>query len=367
MPSARSPKAKYQRIFEQLSRDMMGGRYRPGQKFPSEAALVRRFAASRITVGHALRELQQRGFVDRVAGSGTYVRSVAHRREGLLFGLIIPDLGETEIFEPICHGIAGSPDASGHALLWPHVDPKLPGKEEQALHLCMQCIAHTVSGVFFAPLELSDRSHEVNRRILKLLREAAIPVVFLDRRPEESLAEERCDLAGIDNQRAGYLATHHLLQLGSRTIGFAAYRYQASTVKARIAGYKEALAAHSGGQSEVRIFYTAPNRRLELPATAQNCDAFVCANDRIAGHLMHALLSQGTRIPDSVRLVGIDDVNYAGLLPVPLTTVHQPCHEIGEAALRGHARTAQAAKKAARNVLLDGSLVIRLSCGAALR
>src|SRR5258708_31540642 len=98
MARARSPKTKYQRIFEQLSRDLMSGRYRPGQKFPSEAALVRRFGASRITVGHALRELQQRGFVDRVAGSGTYVRSVAHRPEELLFGLIIPDLAATEIF-----------------------------------------------------------------------------------------------------------------------------------------------------------------------------------------------------------------------------------------------------------------------------
>ena len=32
--------------------------------------------------------------------------------------------------------------------------------------------------------------------------------------------------------------------------------------------------------------------------------------------------------------MGIDDVRYANLLPVPLTTVRQPCLEIGEAALR---------------------------------
>jgi hypothetical protein len=33
-------KPKHQKIFEQLSRDIMGGRYRPGQKVPSEAALA---------------------------------------------------------------------------------------------------------------------------------------------------------------------------------------------------------------------------------------------------------------------------------------------------------------------------------------
>ena len=38
--------------------------------------------------------------------------------------------------------------------------------------------------------------------------------------------------------------------------------------------------------------------------------------------------------PEDIRLVGIDDAPYASLLPVPLTTVHQPTREIGEAALR---------------------------------
>ena len=109
------PAPKYRKIFEQLSRDILAGRYRTGQKFPSEAALVQRFGASRITVGHAVRELQHRGLVDRVAGSGTYVRDAAHRsRQAPLFGLIIPNLGETEIFEPICRAIARSQIGRAH-------------------------------------------------------------------------------------------------------------------------------------------------------------------------------------------------------------------------------------------------------------
>src|SRR5437763_15061346 len=58
-----------------------------------------------------------------------------------------------------------------------------------------------------------------------------------------------------------------------------------------------------------------------------------CANDRTAGHLMHSLLQLEYRIPHDVRLVGIDDVDYASLLPVPLKTLRQPTREIGEAAL----------------------------------
>ena len=49
------------------------GRWKPGDRLPSEAELVRRFGASRITVGRAVRDLQLAGLVERRAGSGTYV------------------------------------------------------------------------------------------------------------------------------------------------------------------------------------------------------------------------------------------------------------------------------------------------------
>jgi GntR family transcriptional regulator, arabinose operon transcriptional repressor len=42
---------KYQQVVETVKSEILSGRYRPGQKLPSEAALVKRFGASRITVG----------------------------------------------------------------------------------------------------------------------------------------------------------------------------------------------------------------------------------------------------------------------------------------------------------------------------
>lgn len=360
----------YQAIYERLSRDIMTGRYQPGQKFLSEAALTKRFGVSRITATRVLRELQQHGFVDRVAGSGTYVRDAAERpRENLLFGLIIPNLGDTEIFEPICQGIVASPEANGHALLWGHAAAAGASKEEQALQLCRQSIERNVSGVFFAPLELSAHSADVNRRVMKLLQKANIPVVLLDRRPteDETRVRERCDLVGIDNHRAGLLATEHLLRDGARRIGFVGYENQAATVKARMMGYKEALSSVSRRNTPERVFFVRAGERLDLPAAARECDAFVCANDRVAGNLMHTLLAEQIRIPHDVRLVGIDDVNYAALLPVPLTTVHQPCRDIGEAALRVMLERLSRPQMPARDILLDCELVIRESCGTAHR
>jgi DNA-binding LacI/PurR family transcriptional regulator len=324
---------------------------------------VKRFSASRITVGRALRELQLRGLVDRIAGSGTYVRA-AGDRHSLLFGLVIPDLGETEIFEPICQGIASSRASAGHALLWAHAGVSASCREDQALELCRHSIERSVSGVFFAPLEQTPRASEVNRRILRMLKDAGIPVVLLDRRAEEPSARERCDLVGIDNHRAGFLATEHLIGLGARRTGFVSLEHQASTVNARIAGYRDALAAHNRSSAGELVFSGSLTGELRLAWKPKRFDAFVCANDRIAGALMHALLAQGVNIPGDVRIVGIDDVAYAALLPVPLTTIHQPCRSIGEAALQVMLDRIDQPKLPARNVFLDCSLVIRQSCGA---
>src|SRR5437762_13435114 len=108
---------KYRQVFETLQREIEAGRLTPGARLPSEAALERQFAPSRITVGRAVRDLQLAGLVERRAGSGTYVKA-PHAAEALSFGLLIPDLGETEIFEPICQGMMRSPLARQHALLW---------------------------------------------------------------------------------------------------------------------------------------------------------------------------------------------------------------------------------------------------------
>ena len=128
MPQPLSAKPMYQKVRERLERDISSGRYAAGEKFPSEAALVQRFGASRITVGRAVRELQERGLLDRVAGSGTYVRGAAPRpKEGLLFGLVIPNLGETEIFEPICTASPRRPRRAGT-----HCSGRTPTKARRA-------------------------------------------------------------------------------------------------------------------------------------------------------------------------------------------------------------------------------------------
>src|SRR6516162_6128722 len=231
---------KYQQILEQMKGDILTGRYIVGEKLPSEAALVKKFATSRITVGRALRELNQLGLIERRAGSGSYVRMQSDQG-GLLFGLLIPNLADTEIFAPICQGMSEARQARKNALLWGNITPDPETKDEQTWQLCRQYIAKKVAGVLFAPLERTAASNETNHRVISALELAGIPVVLIDRCILPYPKRSPHDLVAIDHRRAGYLITEHLLELGCRRICFVAYSNSASTVMARISGYREAL------------------------------------------------------------------------------------------------------------------------------
>jgi DNA-binding LacI/PurR family transcriptional regulator len=78
---------------------------------------------------------------------------------------------------------------------------------------------------------------------------------------------------------------------------------------------------------------------------------------------MHTLLALGRRIPDDIRMAGIDDVEYAGWLPVPLTTMRQPVAQIGEAAVAAMLERRAHPERPARDIFVQCSLVVRQSCG----
>ncbi len=350
-----------------MSKDILSARYQTGQKFPSEAALVQQFRTSRITIGRAMRALVERGLVERVAGSGTYVRQARTVGDGLVFGLLIPELGKTEIFDPICRGIAAAPQANEHALLWGHSAADQVSPEEQALQLCDQYIRKRVSGVFFAPIETSATAQETNLTVVSRLEKARTPIILLDRCVMPYPHRSRHDLVGIDNRRAGFLATEHLIQLGLERLSLLAPSWRTSTIEARITGFREALLANGLGLENGTIYRlnAMTTETIQPLLGKKNGQAgFVCVNDRSAGELMRVALGSGFKIPHDIRIVGIDDVEFASLLPVPLTTVHQPCREIGEAAMAAMLERIQRPSLFVRDILVECKLIVRASCGA---
>jgi DNA-binding LacI/PurR family transcriptional regulator len=261
--------------------------------------------------------------------------------------------------------MAEAKEAGHHALLW---GKSLAGSGtdcEDVESLCRQLTSKKVSGVFFAPLELTPKKDAVNRTIAEKFERDGIPIVLLDRDLVPYPKRSAYDLVGIDNRRAGYVITEHLISAGAKRPVFVCRAGSAPTVDARIAGFREAV-LDCGLEFKPHLI-----RRIDPcdPALVQRLvretrtDAIVCANDFTAAHVMKVLLELKIPVPEKIRMAGIDDVRYATLLPVPLTTIRQPCTEIGATAIETMVQRLNHPQFPARDIALNFKLVVRRSSG----
>ena len=133
-------------------------------------------------------------------------------------------------------------------------------------------------------------------------------------------------------------------------------------MEARIAGYREALFVWSGSiePTLVQRLETGDESEVGRMIETLKPEAIIGANDRTAGQFMQSLIRLNYQVPKDVRIAGIDDVGYASLLPVPLTTVHQPCREIGAAAVDAMLQRVARPDMPVRDILLDCKLVVRI-------
>lgn len=354
---------KYKHIYGELKRLIEEGHYRTGERLPSEAELAESYRVSRPTVTKALRALTDERLIQRKAGSGSYVLQEEDTHRHRLFGLLISGLGKREIFEPITGQIATLAEANEFSLLWSGSELSGEDAGPSVISVAKRYVSSGVSGVFFAPVEFSPRATEINETVVAIFRKAEIPVILIDTDYIPFPRRSPYDLVGIDNFRGGYLVTEHLIQGGARRVDFLARPYSAYTISLRQRGYKTALIDHGTVPKEEWIHLGEPDDQdwVRRELLEKGVTDLICGNDETAASLMHTLDSMSVSIPSQVRIVGFDDVRYAQLLRVPLTSLHQPVSEIGTAAVELMLWRLANPGSAARQLLLSGELVVRRS------
>jgi DNA-binding LacI/PurR family transcriptional regulator len=355
-------KSKYQTIHDTLKNEIADGIYGEGEFLPTELKLAGRFEASRPTVAKALDMLRMQKLIDRRAGFGTVVLESVLTR-GKKIGLLTPSLGKTEIFEPICAAI----EEEGRKHYWQIHRPTNIGTSrdaaEAAERLCIQFIREKTHGVFFAPVEHISDVQQFNESIINRLTQAGIQVILLDRDVVDWPGQTSNDLVGIDNIQAGFVIAKHLLDQNCRRLVFATRPNPASTIQLRIMGCREAL-LQSGQSAEALTVQEVPVDETIPCADAimqHQPDGLICANDATAAALMRQLLDSGVSIPAQLKVTGFDDVKYASLLSVPLTTYHQPCYDMGRAAAAAMHLRLEDPSAAPHRITLQGRLICRSS------
>jgi len=367
---------KHRAISRELASEILAGKYRLTGRLPSETQLVKRFEVSRPTIGRALRSLQDDGLVERRPGSGTYVRSgndrsAENRSNSPQLGMIMPSLRQTEIFESICGELASLARVHDYGLWWGNAAPtasEIRMTVEEAEELCSRFIERGVAGVFFVPFEHQPDREAANRRITERLRKAGIPVVLIDRDIGAFPNRSELDLVGVDNFAGGYMLAQHLIKLGMKRLAYVVRPLTASTVDARIAGARIAMLDH-GLEAPRKFVHSGDPTDLKFVrsfAQSHQLDAVLCTSDHIAAQLLQSLNRIGVKVPNDLRLAGFDNVRFASLLTIPLTTMEQPCRDIALTAFNALQERIANSSIPPRTLMVTPRLVVRESCGAYL-
>ena len=359
------PTTKYRRIYEHLRDAICQGSYEVGQRVPTEAELGSRFGVSRLTVVRALRDLEQRGYLVRRRGVGSFVGEWREQRSRL-FGLLVPR-PHRGVFAVVAEEICRQSEIQSYGLLLGGSmtlgkDVTLPRVEA----FCEQVVARKVAGVFYGSMELPADQMHLNAQVVERLHGAGLAVVLIDRDIHDYPKRSPYDLVAVDNRGGARIMTDHLLERGYRRIEFLAHDYTVSTITARVAGYKEALVERGimPDPSWVHRWDLEDRDCIRKLMQHSRAEAFVCENDRVAERFMHNLAVLGVRVPEDVAIVGFDDIDMTSHLPTPLTTMRQPLRAMGEIAVKVMTDRITRPELAPRETLLSCELIVRESCGA---
>jgi LacI family transcriptional regulator len=163
-----------------------------------------------------------------------------------------------------------------------------------------------------------------------------IPVIFFDRVMEH----ENCTNILIDNRKAAYEATKHLIEQGCKRIVHITAPPQQNVYIDRLQGYRQALADHKIKFKEEYLIIG--NLSMEAGADAAEAilkmktlpDGVFVANDNCAVGCMVALKQKGIKIPAGIAFVGFNNDPVSKVVEPNLSTINYSGYEVGEVAAR---------------------------------
>lgn len=173
----------------------------------------------------------------------------------------------------------------------------------------------------------------------------------------------------VDDVAGGALAAQHLIDTGRSRLLFVGGPVAIQQVSDRLAGARSVVDQYPGVTLE-EVFGDAltvlEGRRLGQTiadrAPGDWPDAVFAANDLLAIGLLQSLFIDGRlAVPGEIALVGYDDILFAGASVVPLTSIRQPSHLIGETAVRILLEEADDRSLEPRHIRYQPELVVRES------
>jgi len=355
---------RYDEIYSDLILQINSGKWKNGDKLPTEREFSEYYSVSRPTISRVMNQLRDAGLLRRVIGAGTYLTEKNDLTELYkTFGLFIPGLGMGEIFEPICTRIAELSHEYNFNLIWGSIPiVHSPQIEEKLIQTAQRFINNNVDGVFFQPIEREFIQEPINQEITNMFTNSNIPIVLIDSDFVNYPERSSHDLICIDNVQAGMILCQHFLSQKNERVDFLWQPNTAGTYRLRLIGYREALNRAGIHPDETYEHEGNPrDRDFVKKLVDSGARNIICSNDETAVLLMLEIENMGLAIPTDIRIAGFDNLKYAKMAHVPLTTISQPCSTIGEMAVSTMLNRIQNPSHPPYTIMTSASLVVRES------
>ncbi len=358
------------RLIRDLLASIQSGKLAPGSRILSEIDLAERYDISVISVRRALKQLTESGWLQRIQGKGTFVKSGGEPLRGPGRAKSI----SVVLYSPLLI------DKSTAPYMWFLTQRTVQGivqrAEELQLDVSVKYLTASVEPSIYDRYAFETipgdalifLSFDVTPLSVQRLAALRRPAILVD--PTEIDPNFTSILSDVT---AGICeAVRHLVSLGHREIawlgGDPASEWKPHSTR-RQACFVEALAKMgmeakpefliNGGGNET----SACEAMRKLLASGRRPSAVLAMNDDRASGVAKAIREAGLRIPDDIALIGCDDAPFAESFDPPLTTIRSSRFESGVEAVN---LTVQALSGSGPGPLvkrLPPELIVRASCG----
>jgi len=257
--------------------------------------------------------------------SNHFARNLRNQRTDTI-GVIVPRLN-SYFMSTVIAGIENVANSEGYNLI---ISQSSESAEKEKMSAKTMFNSRVDGLLISLSYDTNDLSH------FEQFSKKKIPVIFFDRCEENHAFSNVL----IDNQRAAYQATRHLVEQGCKKIVHVTANLKRNVYVDRFNGYRQALAENNIAFKEEYVIIG--NLSLEAGTDAADSilkmdplpDGVLVANDNCAIGCMLSLKQAGIRIPDDIAVVGFNNDPVSKVIEPNLTTINYPGYEMGEVAAR---------------------------------
>jgi LacI family transcriptional regulator, kdg operon repressor len=267
-----------------------------------------------------------------------------------LIGLIIADITNPYSVD-VLSGIEAACRAQGFTLLMCNTNNEVD-REQYYLQLLS---SYQVEGIVVNAVGMHEE-------VLKRLQQSMLPMVLIDRK----IPDFACDVVGLNNPEAAHIATQHLLDNGyeallflSEPLGSVNTRrerlgafYDACKTRDRVVAENAEIPLHQPEQLE-KILREFQQRHRDKHS------AVMAANGALTLQVARALQRLDLRWGETIGLLGFDELEWAALAGVGITTMKQPTWQIGYAALEQVIARIEGNEQPISEQVFSGELIVR--------